>query len=172
MGLNREAMASYIDTTFSKSASNTESAKWELLGTDIEEMTVELNPDTETLKNILGQTRTKDNGYEASMDADPFYADPDSDLYKRVRDIALGRLKGDECRTLLLEIIVEDASATKHLAYVREVMLKPQSYGGDTAGLNFPFSVSENGESVKGSVTAASIKAGAPVFTAGDELSD
>lgn len=164
--LNREAMASYVDSAFTKTVSGVASAKWELLGADIEEMTVELNPDTETLKNILGQTRTRDNGYEASMDADPFYADPSSDLYKKVRDIALGRLKGDECKTLLLEVIVEDTADETHLAYVREVMLKPQSYGGDTAGLNFPFSVSENGESVKGTVTAASLKAGSPTFAA------
>lgn len=45
-------------------------------------------------------------------------------------------------------------------------MVKPTSYGGGTEGLNFPFNVSEDGASVKGTVTAESVKAGAPVFTA------
>ena len=72
--LNREALAHYLDTSFKGVA---ESAEWEIIGDDIEEMSVELNPDTETTKTILGQTKTKDNGYEPTMDADPFYADPD-----------------------------------------------------------------------------------------------
>lgn len=164
--LNREAMATYLDTKWNSSISDVASATFEIIGADIEEMSVELNPDTETTKNILGETRTKDNGYEASMDADPFYADPDKQLYTKIRDIALGRKKGADCKTLMLEVFVEDTSATSHLAYVREVMVKPQSYGGDTSGLNFPFSVSEDGSSVKGTVTAASMKTGSPTFTA------
>ena len=68
----------------------------------------------------------------------------------------------------MLEVIVEDTSATKHLAYVQEVMVKPQSYGGDTTGVNIPFDVTDDGERTKGYVTAESLKAGAPVFAAGN----
>lgn len=164
--LNREAMATYLDSAFNTKVAEVAKATFEIIGDDIEEMSVELNPDVEQNKNILGQTKTKDNGYEPSMDADPFYADPDKDLYKKIRDIALGRLKGDSCKTLMLEVIVEDTAATTHTAYVREVLVKPQSYGGDTGGLNFPFNVMEDGASVKGTVTAASVTSGSPVFTA------
>ena len=66
----------------------------------------------------------------------------------------------------MLEVFVEDTEATTHTAYVREVLVKPQSYGGDTGGLNFPFNVSEDGASVKGTVTAASLTSGSPTFTA------
>ncbi len=165
MKLNREALAHYLDTTFGMKA---ESAKWEIIGDGIEEMSMELNPDTETVKDIIGQTTTKDNGYEPTMDADPYYADPEKDLYQKVKAIALDRLKGDECKTLLLEVIVEDTEAASHLAYVQEVMVKVSSYGGGTEGVNFPFTVSENGARTKGTVTAASLKAGAPVFTAAE----
>lgn len=64
------------------------------------------------------------------MDADPFYADPAKKLYPKIREIAFDRLKGDSCKTLMLEVIVEDTEATNHLAYVQEVIVKPQSYGG------------------------------------------
>lgn len=165
--LNREALGSFLDTAFNKKVDEAASAVWEILGDDIEEMAVELNSDVSTLKNILGQTKTQDNGYEPSMDADPFYADPDKKLYPKLRDIAMERLKGDECKTLMLEVLVEDTEATNHLAYVSEVMVKPQSYGGGTEGLNIPFNVSEDGARVKGYVTAESLRAGAPVFTAG-----
>lgn len=165
MKLDRAALAHYLDYSFKGSA---ETATWEILGDDIEEMAVELNPDTETKKTILGQTKVQDNGYEPSMDADPYYADPEKKLYPKVRDIAFDRLKGDKCKTLMLEVIVEDTEATKHLAYVQEVMVKPQSYGGDVSGVNIPFNVSENGTRTKGYVTAESVKTGNPVFTEGE----
>jgi hypothetical protein len=170
MKLNREALAHYLDTAFNKKLADASKAQFEILGDDIEEMSVELNSDVETLKNILGQTRTKDNGYEPSIEADPYYADPDKNLYPKIRDIALGRQKGDACKTLLLEVIVEDTESSTHTAYLREVMVKPTSYGGGTEGLNFPFEISEDGASAKGTVTAASVKSGNPVFTADESL--
>lgn len=162
--LNREALAHYLDTKFTL---DMETADWELLGDDIEEMSVTMNPATESLKNILGQTKTKDNGYEPTLEADPFYADPERKLYPKLRDIALERKKGEACRTLMLEVIIEDMDAANHLAFVQEVMVKPNSYGGDTGGFNIPFTVSEDGSRTKGYVTAESVKAGAPVFKAG-----
>lgn len=170
MKLNREAMAHYLDAAFNTKVADASKAQFEILGDDIEEMSVELNSDVETVKNILGQTRTKDNGYEPSIEADPYYADPDKALYPKIRDIALGRLKGDACKTLLLEVIVEDTDATTHTAYLREVMVKPTSYGGGTEGLNFPFEISEDGASVKGTVTAVSVQGGNPAFTADQSL--
>lgn len=165
MKLDREALAHYLDTTFENKA---ETAVWEIIGDDIEEMLMELNPETETKKNILGETRTQDNGYEPTMDANPYYANPEKKLYPKIRDIALDRLKGDKCKTLLLEIIVEDTEATNHLAYVQEVIVKPQSYGGGTEGLNIPFNISEDGKRTKGYVTAESMKTGNPVFKEGN----
>lgn len=165
MKLKREALAHYLDTSFKNVPT---SATWEMIGDDIEEMAVELNPDTETKKNILGQTKTQDNGYEPTMDADPYYADPDKKLYPKLREIALGRLKGDECKTLMLELIIEDTAAKNHLAYVQEVMVKPQSYGGGTEGVNIPFQVMENGKRTKGYVVATSLASGSPTFTEGE----
>lgn len=164
--LNREALAHYIDTAWNKKVADVSKAVFEIIGDDIEEMSMEMNPDTEQTKNILGQTKTKDNGYEPSMDADPFYADPDKKLYPKLRDIAMERKKGDDCKTLYLEVLIEDTEAETHTAYVREVTVKPNSYGGDTGGFNIPFNVSEDGDWVKGTVTAASLKSGSPTFTA------
>ena len=166
MKLQREALKHFFDTKMNKKIADVEKADFEVVGDDIEDLAVELNPDTETLKNILGQTKTTDNGYEPSISADPFYADPDKKLYKPVRDIALKRKKGDDCKTLMLEVIVEDTEADTHTAFLSEVMLKPQSYGGGTEGVNIPFNVSEDGERVEGTVTAASLETGSPKFTA------
>ena len=164
--LNREALAQYIDSAWNPKAKDYAKAVFEIIGADIEEMTTEMNSDVSQTKNILGQTRTVDNGYTPSMDADPFYANTDSLIYPKLRDICMERKKGDYCKSLLLDVIVEDTEAETHLAYVREVMVKPTSYGGGTEGFNIPFNVSEDGAWIKGTVTAESVKAGQPVFTA------
>lgn len=171
--LNREALAHYIDTAFNKTIVDASKAVFEIIGDDIEEMSVEMSSDVSQVKNILGQTRTVDNGYSPTMDADPFYADPEKALYPKLRDIAMKRLKGEDCKTLMLEVIVEDMEADTHTAYVREVMIKPTSYGGGTEGFNIPFNVTEDGAFAEGTVTAESVKSGKPVFTAGSgSLSD
>lgn len=171
--LNREALAHYIDTAFNKTITDASKAVFEIIGDDIEEMSVEMSSDVSQVKNILGQTRTVDNGYSPTMDADPFYADPEKALYPKLRDIAMKRLKGADCKTLMLEVIVEDMEAETHKAYVREVMIKPTSYGGGTEGFNIPFNVAEDGAFAEGTVTAVSVKAGKPVFAAGSgSLSD
>ena len=129
---------------------------------DIEEMSVELNPDTETTKNILGETTVKDNGYEPSMSADPYYANPDDSIYEKLRDIAMNRKKGDSCKTRLLEVIVENTSDSSHKAWIEDVIVKPQSYGGDTSGVAIPFDILFNGNRKEGTVT---ISSGTPTFT-------
>ena len=165
MKLNREALAHYLDTAWNKKVADVDKAEFEILGDDIEDMSVEMNPDTTQLKNILGQTKTTDNGFTPSMSADPWYANTESKLYPHMKDIAFEQLKGDERKTLMLEVIVEDTEDTEHLAYVREVKVTPTSYGGGTKGFNIPFTVDFDGAFVKGTVTAESVKAGAPVFT-------
>lgn len=166
--LNREALAHYLDTAWNKKVADASKATFEIIGTDIEDLSVDMSSDVSQTKNILGQTKTVDNGYSPTLDADPFYADTDSGIYEHLRDIAFERLKGDACKTLLLEVIVEDTEAANHTAYVREVIVKPTSYGGGTEGFNIPFNVSEDGAWAKGTVTAESVKAGAPVFTPAD----
>ena len=163
--LKRSALAHYLDTAWNKKAADASKAVFEILGDDIEDMSVEMNADTSQIKNILGQTKTTDNGFTPSMSADPWYADTDSKLYPHMRDIVMEQITGDERKTLLLEVIVEDLDATTHTAYVREVKVTPTSYGGGTEGVNIPFTVDFDGAWVKGTVTAESIKAGAPVFT-------
>lgn len=159
MKLEREALMHFLDSTFNNSE---DSPSWFLIGKDIEEMSVELNPDTETTKNILGETTVKDNGYEPSMSADPYYANPEDSIYEKLRDIAMNRKKGDSCKTRLLEVIVENTSDSSHKAWIEDVIVKPQSYGGDTAGVAIPFDILFNGNRKEGTVT---ISSGTPTFT-------
>ena len=45
---------------------------------------------------------------------------------------------------------------------MEDVIVKPQSYGGDTAGVSIPFEISFNGNRQEGTVT---ITSGVPTFT-------
>lgn len=165
MKLKREQLAHYLDTAWNRKVADVDKAVFEILGEDIEDMSVEMNPETTQSKNILGQTKTTDNGFAPTMSADPWYADSESKLYPHMKDIIFEYLEGDERKTLMLEVIIEDTEAETHLAYVREVKVTPNSYGGGTEGFNIPFTVGFDGAWAKGSVTAESLKSGAPVFT-------
>lgn len=156
--LARKAYATYLDAAFGDKGS----PNWYLVGKDIEDMSVELNPDTESKENILGETSVTDNGYTPSVSADPYYANPTDSIYPKIKSIAMERLKGDDCKTQILEVIIEDTSATSHEAYMEDVIVKPQSYGGDTSGFAIPFDVMFDGNRKKGTVT---ITDGVPTFT-------
>ena len=97
--LKRSAHLFYIDTTFGGSTPS-----WYLVGKDVEDMSIELNPDVETKKNILDETTVNDNGYEPSISVDTYYANPsDGDFYTKIKDIAMNRKTGDSCKTKILE---------------------------------------------------------------------
>ena len=159
MKLTRGAHLFYIDTSFGSGT-----VSWYLVGKDIEEMSVDLGADTETVKNILDETSVRHNGYEPTIDADPFYADPDDALYPKLKDIAMNRKKGDECKTKYLEVIVEDTGDTSHSAWQEDCYIVPQSVGGDTSGFQIPFQVLPAGNRQAGTVTLSNK---VPTFTAG-----
>lgn len=150
MKLTRGAHLFFVDTTM---GSGTPS--WYLVGKDIEEMNVDLGADTETIKNILDEVSVRHNGYEPSIEAEPFYADPADALYPKLKDIALNRKKGDDCKSKYLEVIIEDTEATSHSAWMEDCLIVPQSYGGDTSGFQIPFNVLPDGNRVQGTATMA-----------------
>lgn len=156
--LERKALAHYIDASFGG-----ESPEWFLVGKDIEDMSIDLGADISSTKNILGETSVTDNGYEPKISVSPYYANPsDGKFYEKIKAIALQRLKGDACKTKILEVIIEDTGATSHEAYTEDVVIKPTSYGGGTEGVAIPYDVYFDGNRQRGTVT---ITEGVPEFT-------
>ena len=170
MKLKRSALAHFLDSAWNKKVADASKAVFEILGDDIEEMSVDMNADLSSTKNILDQVKTVDNGFTPSMSADPWYANTESKLYPHMRDIVFEQISGDERKTLMLEVLIEDTESDTYLAYLREVKVTPTSYGGGTEGVNIPFTVDFDGAWVKGTVTAESVKNGQPVFTEGESL--
>nr|DAL61363.1 MAG TPA_asm: hypothetical protein [Caudoviricetes sp.] len=146
--IDRKYMAHFLDAG---SLCGGLTPKYERLGKDLEEYNIELNPDTETSKNILGETTFKHNGYEASSEADPFYAETDSDLFKALQKIVDERLKDDNLKTKVVEVhLWTEETSGAYEAYQQECYVVPTSYGGDTSGYQIPFTVNYVGERVKG----------------------
>jgi len=64
----------------------------------------------------------------------------------------MNRLTGDACKTKILEIII-DKTASPFDAWVEDVIIKPQSYGGAQGGVRIPYNVAFCGNRQKGTVT-------------------
>ncbi|MBR1750846.1 MAG: hypothetical protein IJ740_08210 [Ruminococcus sp.] len=162
--LHRSHLKHFLDSSFG----GTGTPAWYLIGKNIEDTSVELNPDVTVTKNILDESYVEDNGYEPSLDAETFYADPSDPLYPKIKDIAMNRLTGDACKTQILEVVI-DKTTGPYDAWVEDVIVKPQSYGGPQGSVNIPYNVSFAGNRKVGTVTFAEH---VPAFTETTEDTD
>lgn len=132
--------------------------QWEALGKDNDDLSYELNPDTETAKNVLGETTVTFSGYEPELDMDPYYADPDRKLFTKLLEISMMEkyaeedVKGKFAKFYFDEDQKDKESMTGD-AYVQDCLIVPQSIGGDTAALGIPFNVMPMGAITKKKVT-------------------
>lgn len=152
MKAERKYLAHYLDAAFDKTYVGTEYVR---LGKDLEDFSVELNPDVETSKNILGENSVQHKGYEASSSADPVYYEYDDALTEKMMEIAMLRKTGDECKTSYVEVLMKPGEGGTKPTVIRatrqECLVVPTSYGGDTAGVQVPFEIRFTGELVEGS---------------------
>ena len=145
--LARKFMAHYLDDTFGGVTPN-----WFRIGKDLEEFNEELNPDVETSKNILGQTSVKHNGYEVSESVEPYYYAVGETLAEKVEEIANKRLTGSATQTTMVDAIFSvdaEGNVTKISAYKETVSVIPDSIGGDTSGVQIPFTLYHHGDRAK-----------------------
>lgn len=152
--LERKYLAHYIDSKFDTTAEH-ESATYVRIGKNLEEYSEELNPDVEVTKNILGEQSVQHSGYEVQADVDPFYYSEDDELSKKVLELANTRATGDKCKTTMVDVLLkpgkaEEEKPTVVSAYREDVYVVPNSVGGDTSGVQIPFTIYKAGNRVKG----------------------
>lgn len=140
----REYLAHFIDASFGG-----ETVNYVRIGKDLEEYNEELNPDVEITKNILGEQNVQHNGYEVQSEVEPFYAYEGDPLFEQLSTIANERKTGDDCLTTKVDVLVDSTGAVKW-AYREDCWLVPNSLGGDTSGVQIPFTVYNAGNRVKG----------------------
>ncbi len=142
--IERKYLAHFIDASFGGQTPN-----YVRLGKDLEEYVEELNPDVEVQKNILGEQNVQHNGYEVQSEVDPFYAYTGDALFEALAEIANERKTGDDCVTTKVDVLL-NADGTVVWAYKEDVWVVPNSIGGDTSGVQIPFSVYNAGNRVAG----------------------
>lgn len=142
--IERKYLAHYIDASF-----GAETPNYVRIGKHLEEYNVELNPDIEITKNIWGEQSVDHNGYEVQSEVDPFYAVKGDPLFKQLALIANERKTGDDCLTTVVDVLVNE-DGTVEWAYREDVFVVPNSIGGDTSGVQIPYSIYNAGERVKG----------------------
>lgn len=143
--IDRKYLAHYIDASF---GANT-GPSYVRLGKDLEEYNEELNPDVEIQKNILGEQNVIHNGYEVQSEADPYYAYTDDPMFERLATIANERLTGDDCITTKVDVLL-NADGSVVWAYRENVWVVPKTIGGDTSGVQIPFTIYNAGGRVAG----------------------
>ena len=145
---------------------------WTLLGKDDDDLSVDLNPDTEQKKNVLGETTTENNGYKPSISPN-YIARREDAIYPHLQEI-VDTLTTDENKTTMYMMVatltdeVKD-SDTKTLTghgYMVKTQVVVNNDGGPTAAYTIPFTASEDGGRIQGSV---SVTERVPTFTADSE---
>lgn len=142
--IERKYLAHFLDASFGSETTN-----YVRLGKDLEDYSDELNPDVEITKNILGEQNVVHNGYEVQSEVDPYYAYTGDALFERLAKIANERLTGSDCITTKVDVLMNE-EGTIEWAYREDVWVIPSSVGGDTSGVQIPFTVYNAGNRVKG----------------------
>lgn len=147
MKIERKFLAHYLNATPSSTATYCR------LGKDLEEYSVELSPEVNTRKNILGETSTDISSYEVSASVEPYYADKNDGLYDFLQDIIDNRKVLDDVKTDTVEVHLwaeTSEGSGIFMAYKESAMIEVTSYGGDNTGYQIPFNVHYCGDRIKG----------------------
>lgn len=142
---------------------------WTCLGKDTDDLSIELNPDTEQVKNVQGEVTFVNNGYTPALSNDSYIARREDSIYEPLQTIA-NTLATDDSRTsatLLVATLTDEVkeSKTKTLTgkgFTVPVKVVVDSDGGSTSGYGIPFTISEDGGRVQGTV---SVSNKVPTFT-------
>lgn len=141
--LERKYLIHYIDSSFGGTPS------YERIGKDLEEYNIELNPDVETIKNIWGETSNNVKGYEPSSSVDTYYAREGDPLSTQLADIANTRATGAKLATTVVDLLVTE-TGTVVWAYRENVLVVPQTMGGNNGGVQIPYEIMYNGDRTAG----------------------
>lgn len=158
----RKLLRTYVDVSDAEAT-----PEWFLVGSGIEDSSIELNPDTETVTDILGVTTTTVNKWEATQSFDPFTVKGGSKLAFKLHQI--WQDKTPEKLSQFKVLIVYNYIGTTSDGYEAEIQknctINITSLGG-SAYVDMPIEITYSNDIERGTVKYTS---GAPTFTAAVE---
>ena len=141
---------------------------WTCLGKDNDDLSIDTNPDQETTKNVLGETTTNNNGYTPSITVE-YTARREDAIYPHLQEIA-NTLTTDENKTTMWlvaatltdEVKDSDVKTLTGSGFKVKTQVVVNNDGGSTSGYAIPFTASEDGGRIQGTV---SVSNRVPTFT-------
>lgn len=147
---------------FADVSEKADGSEWELQGDRIEDLSLEMNPNVETVTDVTGVTATTLDKYQKQSNISPYYAKRESKmaawLYNVVRE---EKTLSDVEKTFCCVNIFAGADGAFD-AWIQKAVVAVSAYGGDTKGLQIPYTLHWIGEKTFGTATIA---AGALTFT-------
>ena len=141
----RKYLAHYINVGTS------DTPTYELLGEELEELNIEMNPTVNTTTNILGTTKSELTQYEKSASISPYTAVAGTGLFTMLQAIVDEEKTLDDVVTDFVEVHTwEEATVGEYTAYKQNVVIAISSYGGNTDGYQIPFDLHYTGDKIKG----------------------
>lgn len=141
---------------------------WTCLGKDSDSLSIEPSPDSESFKNVQGETSFRHNGYTPKISVTYTARDEDA-IYPYIQEIADTLATDDEriSATLLVATLTAEVSQTYTLTATGKGFTVPvkvviDNDGGGTDGYDISFTATEAGARIKGTV---SVKDKIPTFT-------
>lgn len=141
-----------------------------LIGKDLDDLSIDTNPDTEQTKNVLGETTFSHNGYTPSI-AVEYIARTEDEIYPVLQNIANKLSVSDEDITmdLIVATLTEEVKESDTKTLTGEGFKVParivvDNDGGSTSGYAISFTAYESGNRIQGTVSVANREV---TFTAG-----
>ncbi len=141
-----------------------------LIGKDLDDLSIDTNPDTEQTKNVLGETTFSHNGYTPSI-AVEYTARTEDEIYPVLQKIANELSVADEDITLdlIVATLTEEVKESDTKTLTGEGFKVParivvDNDGGSTSGYAISFTAYESGNRIQGAVSVANREV---TFTAG-----
>jgi len=130
------------------------SPEWQIVGVGVEESSIEFNPDTETVTDILGITETTVNKFETAQSLEPMTVRGGSKLaVKLYNQVKYNRMS----EFSMYEVMQIHAYVGTEGSYEAEVhkncTLTPQSLGGSSY-IDMPIDINFSNDKVHGTVNA------------------
>lgn len=147
----REQVAHLLDAAFGTE----QTPLFYRIGEDLEEFNVELNPDVETRKNIIGKKRVVHRGYDVSATVDTFYAYKGDPLFEYLEGVIDHLHKGDKLRTKSYDVHFHDGTPVLGYKCIQDdCYVIPTQYGGDTSNYRIGYQIQYLGNRVEGKFVA------------------
>jgi hypothetical protein len=152
---NQKAERKLLVTAINVGDSVTEASgtpEWQIVGVGVEDSSIEYNPDTETVTDILGITETTVNKLETAQTLDPMTVRGGSKLAVQIHNIVKYNRLSELSMFEVMQIHAYVGEAGKYEAEVhKNCTITPQSVGGDSY-VDMPIDINYSNDKIHGTV--------------------